>query len=304
MHTTPIDKIHTPKHIYRINGAHGTIKSIEDYILEIRRQVPSADILLDLPGNKVRTRGTNIAIKKGEKFMIPSDGFNYDKFYTLLSPGMTVWANDSVFEFEVISADEKQIEFLSKSDGVLTDNKGMHIRGINEHLPFLFEKDKQLIELANRYALAFVGLSFVRDASDIQQAKKLIQSSTIMSKVETLAAVKHLNEILDIVEYIIVDRGDLSTEIGIENVPHYQQYIVEKAHYFDRKVFLATQVLKNMETKPIPTIAEINDFYSMSKQGVYGIQLSEETAVGQYVENCIAILEKMNENLVTESIVF
>ena len=59
-----------------------------------------------------------------------------------------------------------------------------------------------------------------------------------------------------------------------------------------------------METNPIPTIAEINDLYTVSKQGVYGIQLSEETAMGKYVENCVAILEKMNDNLVMESIAF
>ena len=303
LYNTKITKIHNTKYIYRINGAHGTVGDIEGHIQEIRRQVSDADILLDLPGNKVRTSGTNIKIEKGKVFTIPSADFNYKEFYALLKPGMIVWANDSVYEFEVISADEKQIEFLSKSDGILSDNKGMHIRGINERLPFLFDKDVQLIKLANQYKLAFVGLSFVRSRDDIEEAKKLIHSSIIISKVETLTAVKNLNEILDSIEFIIVDRGDLSTEIGIENVPHYQQYIIEKAHYFDRKVFLATQILKNMETKPIPTIAEINDLYSVSKQGVYGIQLSEETAVGEYVENTVAILKKMNENLIRESIV-
>lgn len=30
-----------------------------------------------------------------------------------------------------------------------------------------------------------------------------------------------------------------------------------------------------MEEKPIPTIAEIDDLYNISKSGVFGIQLSE-----------------------------
>ena len=34
-------------------------------------------------------------------------------------------------------------------------------------------------------------------------------------------------------------------------VMRFQKYIIDKALYFDVKVFLATQVLKNMETKPI-----------------------------------------------------
>jgi len=304
LYKLPIKKIHDPKYIYRINGAHGSVTDVEGHIKEIRKQVPDADVMVDLPGNKVRTKGTNIEINKDEKFIIPSSCFNYSEFYKLLTPGMTVWANDSVFEFEVKHTDEKQITFYSKSSGTLTDNKGMHIRGINEHLPFLFEKDTQLIDLANNYKVAFIHLSFVRNRADIEQAMDLVKNSVIISKVETLSAVKNLNEILEISEYISVDRGDLSTDIGIENVPHYQQYIIEKAHYFGRKVFLATQVLKNMETKPLPTIAEINDLYSISKQGVYGIQLSEETAVGSYVENCLDILKMMNENILKESIIF
>jgi pyruvate kinase len=302
LHNPTISEIHKPAYIYRINGAHGSVNDIEDYIFKIRAQIPDADILMDLPGNKIRTKGTNINIKTGKEFAIPCTGFNYPNFFKLLTPGMTVWANDSVFEFEVKNVSAEEIVFLSKSTGVLTDNKGVHVRNIHANLPFLFEKDKDLIGLANKHKISFVGLSFVRNRSDIEIAQELIKHGEIISKVETLAAVKNLNEILEAVEYILVDRGDLSTEIGIENIPHYQQFIIEKALYFNRKIFLATQILKNMETKPIPTIAEIDDLYSISKKGVYGIQLSEETAIGGYVKECIAILEKMAKVIIHEYI--
>lgn len=302
LNDVPLNEIHKDKYIYRINGAHGSSDEIEGYIEKIREQIPDADIMMDLPGNKVRTKGTNIRIEKGRNFDIPSSGFNYPDFYMLLEPGMTVWANDSTFEFTIVSTDAKKITFNSKSTGILTDNKGVHVRGVNEKLPFLFEKDKLLIELANKHQVSFIGLSFVRSSDDIECARKLIQTSTIISKIETLAAVRNLIGILETVEYINVDRGDLSTEIGIENVPHYQRYIIEKARYFDRKIFLATQVLKNMESKPIPTIAEINDLYSISKQGIYGLQLSEETAIGSYVKECVAVLEKIERTIIDETI--
>ncbi len=59
------------------------------------------------------------------------------------------------------------------------------------------------------------------------------------------------------------------------------------------KIFLATQVLKSMETKPIPTIGEIEALYDIYKSGVYGVQMSEETAVGRYVVNCVRVLREM-----------
>ena len=301
----PLAQVHSDKNIYRINGAHGTISDIEAGIKNIRRQVPGAVILMDLPGNKVRTAHIEVGIQleKGKTFELRNDQFNYPDFYRHLKPGMTAWANDSVFEFEVVSADSERIVFLSKSDGVLINGKGVHVRGIHKDIPFLFEKDRRLIDLANQYKLDFLGLSFVRSPENIQEVKALIGTSTqIISKIETIDAVEHINEILPLVKYILVDRGDLSTDIGIEKIPRFQKYIIEKALYFDVKVFLATQVLKNMETKPIPTIGEIEALYEIMKSGVYGVQMSEETAVGRYVPECVHLLEQMDREIMAEKV--
>lgn len=301
----PLSQVHSEKNIYRINGAHGSIADIEAGIKNIRSQIPGAAILLDLPGNKVRTANIEVGIQleKGKTFEILNSQFNYPDFYRHLKPGMTAWANDSVFEFEVVSADSEKIVFLSKSDGVLIKGKGVHVRGIHKDIPFLFEKDRQLIALANQYKLDFVGLSFVRSPENVREAKSLIGESTqVISKIETIDAVEHINEILPLVKYILVDRGDLSTDIGIEKIPRFQKYIIDKALYFNVKVFLATQVLKNMETKPIPTIGEIEALYEIMKSGVYGVQMSEETAVGRYVPECVRLLEQMDREIMAEKI--
>lgn len=301
----PLNQLHSEKNIYRINGAHGSVADIEAGIKNIRSQVPGAAVLLDLPGNKVRTANIEVGIQleKGKTFEVLSSQFNYPDFYRHLKPGMTAWANDSVFEFEVISADKEKIVFLSKSDGVLIKGKGVHVRGIHKNIPFLFEKDRQLIELANQYKLDFVGLSFVRSPENVLEAKALIGEDTqVISKIETIDAVEHINEILPLVKYILVDRGDLSTDIGIEKIPRFQKYIIEKALFFDVKVFLATQVLKNMETKPIPTIGEVEALYEIVKSGVYGVQMSEETAVGRYVPECVRLLERIDQEVMAEKI--
>lgn len=136
----PLKQVHSDKNIYRINGAHGTVAGVEASIQNIRNQVPGAAILLDLPGNKVRTANISkgIQLEKGKPFEITSSQFNYPDFYRHLKPGMVAWANDSIFEFEVISADSEKIVFLSKSNGVLINNKGVHVRGIHKNIPFLF----------------------------------------------------------------------------------------------------------------------------------------------------------------------
>lgn len=293
LHNVPLKEVHNERNIYRINGAHGSINEIEQYILEIQAQVKDAKILMDLPGNKVRTAQLEngfIDIKEDKEFSLSFEQMNYENFYSHLKIDDTVWANDSIFKFSVKEIDLKnrKINFLSHSTGRLLNNKGMHVRGIHETIPFLFQKDKKLIQLANKYNLAYVGLSFVRTKNDVIEAQNLInKESIIISKIETVAAVENLVDILSIVDHILIDRGDLSTEIGLAKVPAYQKYIIDKALYYGKKVFLATQFLKSMEHNPVPTIPEVIDMYHTLKSGIYGIQMSEETAVGKYPKNCL-----------------
>jgi len=295
---------HKDMYIYRINGAHGTIKDIEEYINLIREQVPNADILMDLPGNKIRTANLTdpIILKKGEKFFLGYDQTNFKDYYKHLKVGDTVHANDSIFTFEVKSVKDEFIEFLSYSDGKLLNNKGMHVRGINEHLPFLFEKDKELIKLANDMNLSFVGLSFVRNAADVEIAKSLVKDSKLIVKIETKLAVENINSILDTNNYFLIDRGDLSTEVGLVNLSKYQRFIIEKTLTRNKNLFLATQFLKNMELNPIPSIAEIIDLVNTLKQGITGIQLSEETAVGKFPIKCLETLDEAYKSIEEEGV--
>jgi len=307
LNTTSLDEVHNERNIYRINGAHGSVEDIEKYILKIKSQVKDAKILMDLPGNKVRTANFAegfIDIKEKEEFNIGFNEMNYEEFYKYLKLGSEVWANDSIFKFKVknIDLENKKINFISYSTGKLLNNKGMHVRGVHKNIPFLFDKDKLLIELANKYTLDFIGLSFVRNAKDIQEAKKLIKNSEIISKVETLSAVNNLGEILNEVEFILIDRGDLSTEIGLNKVPNYQKFIIEKAVFNNKKVFLATHFLKSMEHNPVPSIPEIIDMYNTLKTGIYGIQMSEETAVGKYPKKCLDVILGIMDQINDESL--
>ena len=77
-------------------------------------------------------------------------------------------------------------------------------------------------------------------------------------------------------------------------MPIFQNYIIQKANEHKKGYFLATQFLKNMELKPLPTIAEINDLYNtFLLPNISGIQLSEETAVGKFPQDCLDVLNLM-----------
>ncbi|MBF0385320.1 MAG: hypothetical protein HQL27_05560 [Candidatus Omnitrophica bacterium] len=281
--------------IYRINGSHIEngleVIKIAD---EIRNILPQAQIMVDLPGNKIRTSGVSIPVKfeKGHVFKLPAKEINYREFYLLLKPKYIIFANDSQYRLEVLSSNDSFIELLPHCDGILGNNKGLHVQGIHKELPFFFEKDKEIIKNAIKAKVDYVAFSFVRDREDVRQAKSMFagpqQGKTkFIVKIETLAAVINLEDILTEADCILIDRGDLACDVGLINVPKYQEIIISTAKRNKKRIILATQFLKNMQYSAVPSIAEEIDLYNTIKKGIDGIQLSEETAIGKYPAECV-----------------
>ena len=102
-----------------------------------------------------------------------------------------------------------------------------------------------------------------------------------MSKIESRAGVRNMDEIIEVSDSLIVDRGDLSHEIPLEYVPYYQKAIVRRANRWNRPVYVATNLLESMVTNRQPTVAEANDIANTLLDGVHGLVLAAETAVGR-----------------------
>ena len=209
-----------------------------------------------------------------------------------MKKGDIILANDSIFSFEVVEMNKSSIKLLSHSDGLLFSNKGLHVRGIYKDIAFVSERDRELIDIARLSRVEYLSLSFVHKAEDIRSIRDMIKKADthIIAKIETLSAVKNLNDIFQEVESVLIDRGDLSTEVGILKLAAVQERVVESAKKAKKDIYLATQFLKNMDAKPVPLISEIIDLCKTVKSGIRGIQLSEETAVGKYPVECVKMV--------------
>ena len=280
--------------IYRINGAHVDEEQAERLVSQVRNILPKAHIMLCLPGNKIRTANLSEPIRliKGESFILHNYEINYPHFSNYLKKGDIVLSNDSIFTFEVVNVKKTFIKFLSHSDGLLLSNKGLNIRKEYKNVPFLFDKDRRLIDVVQSSGIDHLALSFVRTADDIREVKGLLKDTNIniIAKIETFAATQNLKTIFDEVGSVLIDRGDLSTEVGILKLAMFQDRIVDSALKAGKDVYLATHFLKNMETKPVPLISEIIDLTKTLRMGISGIQLSEETAIGKYPIECIKLI--------------
>jgi pyruvate kinase len=112
---------------------------------------------------------------------------------------------------------------------------------------------------------------------------------TFFAKIETSSALDNLGRIFKEVDHVNVDRGDLSTDVGMLKLPAIQERVIESAKRAKKKIYLATQFLKNMELNPVPLIAEVMDLHNTIKSGVSGVQLSEETAIGRFPVECVKL---------------
>ena len=118
----------------------------------------------------------------------------------------------------------------------------------------------------------------------------------IISKVETQYAIDNLQEIVDVSDYIMVARGDLGIETGLENLPLYQQKMINMCHANGKGVIMATQMMTSMKESIRPTNAEVNDVANAVLAGCDAVMTSDETTMGKYPVETIKYMAKIAVN--------
>lgn len=284
--------------LFRLNGAFLSLNEIEENINRIRNAVNNKiKIILDLPGYKIRFLNLpeEIRFRENIPFSLPKQVFNYPQFINVIKPGTAMRLNDGMDKFVVQKIDDDSIQCVAAKGGKIKKGKGLHLDGISYRpsTNSLSGLDDVLIEMARKSDIDYVGLSFVYDREDIEYVRRKLEGTSVkcIPKIESKQSLGNLGEILKDSEMIIIDRGDLAGEIGLENVWQRQRDIISLAKVYDTKVIVATQILSSMTENPIPSIAEVDSLYSLLDFGIDGIQLSDETCIGRYAEQAVCFIK-------------
>src|SRR5262249_35742189 len=181
----------------------------------------------------------------------------------------------------VTEVKDKDVRTIVVTGGVLKNNKGINLPGVEVSAPALSEKDRTDIGFALRYGVDYVALSFVRKPEDVLEAKRLltVDNAAIpaIAKIETPQALERLGDIIDVADGVMVARGDLGVEMGPEKVPLWQKRIIEETNKRGKIVITATQMLESMITQPRPTRAEASDVANAVLDTSDALMLSGET---------------------------
>ena len=288
----------------RLNASHGDPESRAKVLSEVRalsaelgRHIP---VFLDLQGPKWRIGllaepvllevdsigamyPPGSAIPIGFPWAAP---LPHPELFEAAKPGQIWLLNDGALKLEVVESRGSLVTARVLVGGLLKARKGVHPVGLDVAMDPLTEKDLGDIEWGVSHGVDLFAQSFVRGPQDVRQLQERIKqfggSQPIIAKIEHPLALAHLEEILEVSWGVMVARGDLGVELGVECVPGLQKRIIRAARRALKPVITATQMLESMISNPQPTRAEASDVANAIWDGTDAVMLSAESAMGQY----------------------
>ena len=288
---------------FRINMSHTTIDHLKNHIKTIR-QFSDTPICIDSEGAQVRTglMPDNTTFNDRQRITLFSGGNKGDSscmglwpsvVFTQLRPGMILTVDFDSVLLSILSVKEDSAEALVLNGGRVGGNKAVTLFP-SVSLPALSEKDIAAFRIALEYNIRDFALSFANSAKDVLKVRSIVgNDSNIISKIESKRGVLNLDKILKVTDSILIDRGDLSREIQLENIPFLQKMIIKKGNDYNKNVYVATNLLESMMISGNPTRAELNDVINTLIDGATGLVLAAETAIGKYPVAAVDILRSL-----------
>ncbi len=301
--------------VARLNFSHGNAADHKRRAELLRAAAESCGrevgIMGDLQGPKIRIRrfkDHSVALADGDKFFLDSTlglmdgdqdgvGVALDTLHEDIKAGDILLLNDGLITLEVDSIEGTRIQTTVVHGGILSDHKGINLKGGGLSAAALTDIDKDNIKLAAEMNLDFLAVSFVRNGDDVNEARELLQAAgghgLIVAKVERVEAVESIDSIIEAADVVMVARGDLGVEMGYAELTGIQKKLIRKTRKAHKIVITATQMMESMIHNPIPTRAEVSDVSNAVIDGTDAVMLSGETAVGAYPVEAINAMSEV-----------
>ena len=298
------DMVRAGVDVVRLNFSHGTVADHERRVELVRDAARQAGryvgVLGDLQGPKIRidrfVKG-KIELRDGAEFILDASlavdagteqsvGIAYKKLPTDVFAGDVLLLNDGQISLRVISIDGPRIKTRVLVGGELGNNKGINRQGGGLSAGALTDKDREDIVTAARLKVDYLGISFPRDAADMDEARGLLRQAgghgLLVAKIERAEAIKNLAAVVKASDGVMVARGDLGVEMGFAELAGLQKLIIQETRLQNKVVIMATQMMESMITATIPTRAEVSDVANAVMDGTDAVMLSAETASGKH----------------------
>jgi pyruvate kinase len=294
----------------RTNMSHSSLAALERFV-EMSRVV-GIPFIIDTEGSQVRTallEKSRIFFPENRPVRLWAKPVLGNENELTLRPGSILeqlQAGDLIhvdFDtlimrvIDVSTVGEGYITARTVSSGSIGENKAVVIDPLVPRrfdLPPLSDKDYESIEIGLRHGIGWIAVSFVRSGAAVDEVRQVTRNRMkIISKIECVDALEHLDEIIARSDALLIDRGDLSKEIPLEKIPFTQKIIISRARRQGIPAFVATNLLETMVEQRKPTRAEVHDVMNTIIDGAAGLTLAAETAIGKYPVQCVNVLNRL-----------
>ena len=301
--------------VARLNFAHETpeehavtVRMIREAAGRVGREVA---VLQDLPGPKLRIgpvegdvtelgTGTTVVLTPepiqgtSERLQVAWAGLS-----EIMHPGDIAYLADGAIRLRVEEVRNGEVVTAVEVGGTLASRQGLNLPNVTTSLPAVSEDDLRLIDAGVDMGVDLLALSFVRRREDIDPVHERLRDRgrdiPVIAKIEKPQAAANADEIVRAAQGIMVARGDLGIELRIEEVPLVQKHLLQLSGRYAKPAITATQMLESMVNSSRPTRAEVTDVANAIFDGTDAVMLSQETAVGRYPVEAVAMMASIAE---------
>nr|XP_022910448.1 pyruvate kinase-like [Onthophagus taurus] len=299
-----------------IKMAHTTLDGVKDTLKNIKiaqnryckaqKRAVSIGIGIEIKGPEIRTGiiedpdVKDIELKEGDETSLTTDPMyeqfvskdmiyvNYDKLTQVVEPGDKILISDSENGSVTLSAIEivgSIIRCLIENAGTIANNASVSLEAAID-LPLLSEEDEEVLQFAAKERISYIFIPYAERADILTQVRNTLgdngKATMIISKIENLAGIYNIDELIPASDGVLVSRCALGREIPFEKMILVQKMIVGKCNKNGLPVIIAPHMLQSMVKQPTPTNAELSDITSCIADGVDAFALTKETAIGPY----------------------
>lgn len=272
----------------RLNLSHVNLSDCTEWLEEFHWAAANTgvipELLIDMKGPELRIGKLKEPVWLEEGSQIDAEQLLFPKIvYPYLTEGREVLLDDGNLLLRVVDGSKLKVI----RGGELKSSKSVALSGVSVPSPTLTEADMNNLREAYKYAVTGIMQPFVRNAQDLKNVREALKQTgnetlKIFAKIENMAGVEQIYDLVDHCDEIIIARGDLGNAAGLTKLPSVQHYLEKVCHEKNKPYMVVTQMLQSMHNNAVPTRAEVSDIYHAVYNGASSIMLTGETAAGKY----------------------
>jgi len=297
--------------VFRLNFSHGTLEQHAATYRQINKAREKTGepvaVMGDLCGPKIRIdplEDDEFEIARGDRLEIVAEHMvggsgrvstNRPELIREVLIDHRVLIDDGLVQLRVKEVHDDKLICVCEVGGMIRTRKGLNLPDSDLAMSALTDKDREDVAWAIENGLDYVALSFVRSAKDLQELRELMpleDRCRIVAKIETVQAIRHMDQIIESADVILVARGDLGVEMDLARVPILQKRIVRQCQNAAKPCIVATQMLQSMVESPVATRAEVSDVANAILDKADCVMLSAETSIGAYPLESVEMLSR------------